>query len=86
MEKKATLKKAIKPVKLVVTVTASRVNENGTFSGIQIESVKGLDGLYAVSPPLSGGGIFFKVDTLEALTVLENEVKGASGVKKEKLF
>lgn len=86
MEKKATIKKPIKPVRLTVTVTASRINENGTFSGIQIESVKGLDGLYAVSPPLSGGGIFFKVDTLENLTVLENEIKGASPLKKEKLF
>ena len=86
MEKKATIKKPIKPVKLTVTVTASKINENGTFSGLQIESVKGLDGLYAVSPPLSGGGIFFKVDTLASVTVLENEVKGAAGVKKEKLF
>lgn len=82
MEKKATLKKSIKPVRLTVTVTASRINENGTFSSLTIESVKGIDGVYAVSPPVSGGALYFKTDSLTGLTVLEDRAPAAAAPKK----
>ena len=85
MEKKATIKKSIKPVTFTVTVTASRVNENGTFSGIQIESVKGPnDTAYAVAPPMGGGAVYFKVDTLKGITVFDDDAPTTS--VKKKLF
>ena len=34
-EKTATVKKAVKPLTFQVQVTVSKVNENGTFSGIE---------------------------------------------------
>jgi len=85
MERKATVKRAIKPVKLTVTVTASRVNENGTFSGFVVESVKGPNGSMKVAcPPMGGGSIYIKTESLENLSFID-EAKAAT-TEKKKLF
>jgi hypothetical protein len=39
-EKSATVKKAVKPLTFQVQVTVSKVNENGTFSGLEAKIVK----------------------------------------------
>ncbi len=83
---KVTVKRAIAPVSITVKLVASRVNENGTFSGFVIESVKGPNGTTkAVCPPQGGGAIYLKVESLEGITLRED---GATGqpVEKKKLF
>lgn len=83
---KVTVKRAIAPVSITVKLVASRVNENGTFSGFVIESVKGPNGTTkVVCPPQGGGAIYLKVESLEGITLRED---GASGqtVEKKKLF
>jgi len=81
-----TVKRAIAPVTITVKLVASRVNENGTFSGFTIESVKGPNSsTKAVCPPQGGGSIYLKVETLEGITFLTEGAVQAAGPKK-KLF
>jgi hypothetical protein len=85
----ATIKKAIVPVKIVIEVTVSRVNENGTFSGIEVTKVtspvKDLDGLRVACPPQGGGSMYLKVDSIKGLTLKEGAAT-PSVSSKVKLF
>lgn len=89
MDKKATIKRSIKPITITLTVVANRVNENGTFSGFEIKDVKGIRNstLKAVAPPMGGGSIYLKVATLDGVEVLKDNDDGSSTTKeKVKLF
>jgi hypothetical protein len=83
----ATIKKNIKPITITLTVQVSKVNENGTFSGLIIEKVVGPKGtnLKAVAPPQGGGSIYLKTYDLDGITVLEDGATAATA-KKVKLF
>ena len=84
MSMKATRKKNIRPVQFTVTVMASKINENGTFSSFQIERVKGPNSTAkAVAPPQGGGSIYLKVETLDGVEVLADNEPTAP---KTKLF
>lgn len=83
----ATVKKSIKPVTFTITVTAKKVNENGTFSNLEIQGVKGNvknSTFRVVAPPQAGGAMYIKCDTLEGLELL-TEAMAATGTK-TKLF
>jgi hypothetical protein len=85
----STVKKAIEPITFVIELTADRVNENGTFSGIKIGSIKStvkdLSGHLRVScPPMGGGKMFLITDTLKGVKVL-GEI-GTAKPEKKKLF
>jgi hypothetical protein len=83
----ATVKKSIKPVTFTITVTAKKVNENGTFSNLEIQGVKGNvknSTFRVVAPPQAGGAMYIKCDTLEGLELL-TEAMAATGTK-AKLF
>lgn len=68
---KATRKKSIAPVTLTLTVTASKINENGTFSSFTVDSVTGPNGtVRAVAPPQGGGSIYLKSESMDGLEVL----------------
>lgn len=85
-ENKVTIKKRISPVKITIQVIASRVNQNGTLSGLEIVSAnaKGTE-IYATSHNASGGSIWLKSPTLKGLVVISDA--GANAKKKEiKLF
>ncbi len=86
-DRTTTIKRSIKPVTITVTIEASRINENGTFSGFVVKSVKGGNStVKAVCPPMGGGSIYLKVETLDGLTVL-GDADGTSATKaKTKLF
>jgi len=83
-----TLKRSIAPVTVTVEITATRINENGTFSGITAkvvkQSVKGNAFTTAV-PPMAGGAIYLKASSLEGLEVLAADAPKATAVK-TKLF
>jgi hypothetical protein len=86
MAHQATSKKGIKPVTLTLTVEAKRINENGTFSGFEVKSVKGPNSTFkAAIPPQGGGAIYLKVDSMEGLTVLPDGDTGTATTK-VKLF
>jgi hypothetical protein len=83
----ATVKKSIKPVTFTITVTAKKVNENGTFSNLEIQGVKGNvknSTFRVVAPPQAGGAMYIKCDSLEGLELL-TEAMAATGTK-AKLF
>jgi hypothetical protein len=87
-ERKVTVKRSIAPITVTVELTFTKVNENGTLSGvtgrITKQAVKGND--VALSfPPMSGGATYAKVTSLDGIKVLDD---GAAGVKavKAKLF
>lgn len=81
-----TVKRSIKPVSFTLVVEATRVNENGTFSGLTVKSVKGPNDSATVSiPPKLGGAVYFKVSDLSGITVLEDSPKGEAKIVK-KLF
>lgn len=85
----STAKKAIEPITFVIELTADKVNENGTFSGIKVGSIKStskeLQGHLRVScPPMGGGRMFLITDTLKGLKVL-GEI-GTAKPEKKKLF
>lgn len=82
----ATVKRAIKPVTITLTVEVRKVNENGTFSGFEVKSIKGPNKtVKAVSPLMSGGAIYLKTESLEGLTILTAE-DNLQMVTKTKLF
>jgi hypothetical protein len=83
----ATLKKSIKPVTFTITVVAKKVNENGTFSAFEVQSVKSNvknSTFRVVAPPQAGGALYLKCDTLEGLELMA-EGTVATGPK-AKLF
>lgn len=83
----ATVKKSIKPVTFTITVTAKKVNENGTFSNLEIQGVKSNvknSTFRVVAPPQAGGAMYLKCDSLEGLELLAEGVV-ATGPK-AKLF
>lgn len=80
---KVTVKRAIAPVSITVKLVASRVNENGTFSGFVVESVKGPNStVKAVCPPQGGGSIYIKTETLEGLSIREESSTDVRSQKK----
>ena len=82
-----TAKRSIAPVIVTVEITATRINENGTLSGITAkvvkQPIKGNEFRTAV-PPIAGGAIYLKADSLEGLVIQD----GAPQVQavKRKLF
>jgi hypothetical protein len=86
---KATIKKSIKPVSFTIQVTARKVNENGTFSSLEITSITSptKNGtLRAVAPPQAGGAIYLKCDTLDGLEILQDKQPDGLSMSKAKLF
>jgi hypothetical protein len=85
-EKSATVKKAVKPLTFQVQVTVSKVNENGTFSGLEAKIVKAPADVDAVvkAPPMAGGAMFLQAQSLKGITILEDG--GNSKAPKAKLF
>lgn len=84
-----TMKKTIKPVTFTIEVSATRINENGTFSGLTINkvssSIKSNDTIRASVPPMAGGALYLKTDSLKGLEFIEGTPTGASAPK-AKLF
>ncbi len=83
----ATVKKSIKPVTFTIKVTAKKVNENGTFSAFEVQSVTGSvknSTFKVVAPPQAGGALYIKCETLEGMEVLQEGT--ASNAPKAKLF
>jgi len=83
-ERTPTAKRSIAPVTVTVEITATRINENGTLSGITAkvvkQSVKGNTFSTAV-PPMAGGAIYLKASSLEGLQVLAADAPKATAVK-----
>ncbi len=76
MEKKATIKRGISPITITVELTFCKVNENGTLSGVQgrivKQPLKGNDVRLSI-PPMAGGAIYAKVDSLSGIKVLSDD-------------
>lgn len=86
---KALVKKSIKPVSFTLQVTARKINENGTFSQLEITSVSSPtrnDTLRAVAPPQAGGAIYLKCDNLDGLELLLDKQPDGLSMSKVKLF
>lgn len=87
MNKPTTIKRRIKPVTIHLVIDASRINENGTFSSFEVKSIKGPNkGIKAVAPPMGGGAIYLKVDSLEGIEVLMDNDGPSATATKVKLF
>lgn len=87
MQHTTTIKRRIKPVTLTIQVKATKVNENGTFSGFEIISAKGPNKSFKVStPPQGGGSLYLKVESLEGLEMLSDDSTMAASAPKQKLF
>jgi len=87
-ERTPTVKRSIQPITLTVEITASRINENGTLSGITAKVVKQpLKGNeFRVSvPPMAGGALYIKALSLEGLRLI-NESDTPKVTTKVKLF
>lgn len=83
----ATMKRSIKPVTFTITVTAKKINENGTFSAFEIQSVKGSaknSTFRVVAPPQAGGALYIKCDTLDGLELVAEGMTATAA--KVKLF
>lgn len=87
-ERTPTAKRSIAPVTVTVEITATRINENGTLSGITAkivkQPVKGNEFKTSV-PPMAGGAIYLKALSLEGLQLLADDEPKATAVKR-KLF
>ena len=86
-ERTVTVKRSISPVTITLELTFSKVNENGTLSGvtgrITKQPLKGND--IALSfPPMSGGATYAKVTSLDGIKVMEDGT--TSKAAKAKLF
>lgn len=84
-----TAKRSIAPVTVTVEITATRINENGTLSGITArvvkQSVKGNEFKTSV-PPMAGGAIYLKALSLEGLQLLADGETPTAKAAKVKLF
>lgn len=84
-----TAKRSIAPVTVTVEITATRINENGTLSGITArvvkQSVKGNEFKTSV-PPMAGGAIYLKALSLEGLQLLADGETPTAKTAKVKLF
>lgn len=88
MQNTATLKKSIKPVTFTITVTARKVNENGTFSAFEVQSVKSNiknNTLRVVAPPQGGGSLYIKCDSLDGLELMADNAISSMATR-AKLF
>jgi hypothetical protein len=87
-DRTTTVKRSIKPVTITVTLSASRINENGTFSGFTVQKITGPNKTAkAVCPPMGGGSIYLKVDSLEGLELLTTaDTSSPTATAKVKLF
>ena len=87
-ERKPTAKRSIAPVTFTIEVTATRINENGTLSGITAkvvkQPIKGNEFKTSV-PPMAGGAIYLKALSLEGLSIVADDAPKATAVK-TKLF
>jgi hypothetical protein len=88
MEKKATIKRSIGAVTVTVELTFTKVNENGTLSGVTgrvvKQSLKGNDIRLSI-PPMAGGAVYAKVDSLEGIKLLDDDQQAVKAGK-VKLF
>ena len=87
-ERKSTTKRSIAPVTVTVEITATRINENGTLSGITAriikQPIKGNEFKTSV-PPMAGGAIYLKALSLEGLSIVDDDAPKATTAK-VKLF
>ena len=87
-ERKVTVKRSITPITITVELTFSRVNENGTLSGVtgRITKQPLKENDVALSfPPMSGGATYAKVSSLDGLKTLDDSPAGVKAAK-TKLF
>ena len=87
-ERKSTAKRSIAPVTVTVEITATRINENGTLSGITArvvrQPIKGNEFKTSV-PPMAGGAIYLKALSLDGLSIVDDDTPKATTAK-VKLF
>ena len=87
-ERNPTAKRSIAPVTVTVEITATRINENGTLSGITAkivkQPIKGNEFKTSV-PPMAGGAIYLKALSLDGLQILTDDEPKATTAKR-KLF
>jgi hypothetical protein len=81
----ASIKRNIRPLTFVVEVTATRVSEKGTLSGLQALKVIKAPAKVSVgakAPPMAGGAIYLQVDSLDGLTIVDAAETVEKGPKK----